>query len=307
MKVQSLSIAVPAGCTNRCEFCVSGLHNQDRASYGNQIEDNFQFKDLYERDYMDALSFSRDNGCNTMMFTGDGEALLNRTFMEMVSTLNKRLASPFRWIELQTSGVFLTQKAENGGEKYLRWLRDYIRVKTISLSLSSVWSSSENASYNRPRNNNAFVDIEETCKAIKKYDFSLRLSLNMTDFYDEKTPAEIFCRAEKLGADQVTFRVLYNIDHPQDDQEQAINDWILDHRCQDDKIEEINQYIREHGRPLERLPFGAVRYSVHGMSCVLDSDCMNSKEELKNEVKYLILRPNCKLYTKWDDKGSVLF
>ena len=28
---------------------------------------------------------------------------------------------------------------------------------------------------------------------------------------------------------------------------------------------------------------------------------------IKNEVKYIILRPDCKLYTKWDDAGSLLF
>ena len=307
MKVQSLSIVVPAGCTNNCRFCVSKLHNEDSKKYVNQIEKNFQFKRLYKNDYIDALSFSRDNGCNTMMFTGDGEAILNRNFMEMVSDLNEKLSSPFRWIELQTSGVFLTEKAENGGEKNLRWLRDDIRVKTISLSLSSIWSSEQNAEYNRP-NRNAHVNIEETCEAIKKYDFTLRLSLNMTDFYNDKTPKEIFERAKELGANQITFRVLYNVNNPQDEKEQEINDWIDLHRCNLGKINEINEYIKQHGKPLERLPFGAIRYSLHGMSVVLDNDCMNSNtEHLKDEVKYLILRPDCKLYTKWDDKGSCLF
>lgn len=41
------------------------------------------------------------------------------------------------------------------------------------------------------------------------------------------------------------------------------------------------------------------------MSTVLDEDCMS--EEAKESVKYLILRPNCKLYSKWDDKGSLVF
>lgn len=307
MNIQSLSIVVPAGCTNNCRYCVSKLHNEDSKSYSNQIEKNFQFKHLYKRDYVDALSFARDNGCNTMMLTGDGEAILNRSFVEMVSDLNQQLSTPFRWIELQTSGVHLTQKAENGGEQYLRWLRDDIRVKVISLSLSSIWSSDQNAEYNRPAKN-AYINIEDTCKAIKKYDFTLRLSLNMTDFYNDKSPEEIFMKAKELGADQLTFRVLYNVDNPQDEKEKEINDWINLHRCNPEKITEINNYIKQHGRPLERLPFGAIRYSVHGMSCVLDDDCMNSKsQDLKDEVKYLILRPDCKLYTKWDDKGSCLF
>ncbi|MDR3169985.1 MAG: hypothetical protein LBU27_09995 [Candidatus Peribacteria bacterium] len=211
------------------------MHNEDKESYKNQIEENYQFKALYERDYKDALSFARDNGCNTLMLTGDGEAILNRKFVEMVSSLNQQLDSPFRWIELQTSGVYLTKKASNGGDINLRWLRDYIRVKTISLSLSSVWSSQENAEYNCPAKN-AFVDIENTCREIKKYDFNLRLSLNMTDFYNDKSPEEIFRRAEELGANQITFRVLYNVANPQDDKEKEINDWINVHRCNVEKI-----------------------------------------------------------------------
>jgi hypothetical protein len=134
-------------------------------------------------------------------------------------------------------------------------LRNYIRVKTISLSLSSIWSSKENAEYNRTAKN-FIVDIEETCKTIKKYDFSLRLSLNMTDFYNKKTPAQIFERAEKLGANQITFRVLYNVSNAKTEREKEINEWIIAHRCNPKKIEEINEYIKKHGRPLERLPFG---------------------------------------------------
>ena len=42
------------------------------------------------------------------------------------------------------------------------------------------------------------------------------------------------------------------------------------------------------------------------MSTVVDEDCMAKSEE-KKALKYLILRPNCKLYTQWDDKGSLLF
>jgi len=41
------------------------------------------------------------------------------------------------------------------------------------------------------------------------------------------------------------------------------------------------------------------------MSVVVDDDCMSTAD--KEDIKYLILRENCKLYTKWDDGGSLLF
>ena len=55
---------------------------------------------------------------------------------------------------------------------------------------------------------------------------------------------------------------------------------------------------------LEDTSFGFPRYSVNGMSIVLDDDCMKTKDV---NLRYIVLRQNCKLYTRWDDKGSILF
>jgi hypothetical protein len=307
MQIQSLSIVVPGGCPNNCPCCVSKLHT-DIDSYKNQLEDNYQFEALYSADFKDALEFARDNGCNAMMFTGDGEPLMNKNFMRKVAELNRQLKNPFLWNEIQTTGVFLLDKGNNGGEKNLRWLRDYMRIKMISLSVFNPFDSDENAKCTRPKNAKAYVDVEATCAAIRKYNFGLRLSLNLYDYYDGIAPVTIFNRAKELGANQITFRVLYNIDNPKTSAEKGINDWIIENKCAEETVWLINSYIRDNGRPLERLPFGAIRYSVHGMSCVVDDDCMSSKtEEIKDQVKYLILRPDCKLYTRWDDEGSMLF
>jgi len=314
LKIQSLSIAVPAECLNRCKYCVSKLHCH---RYANKLQkgDSLLFG-RYKQDFKDKLAFARDNKCNVMILTGTGEAILNRHYVNMVAAFNQEISEPFRCIELQTSGVLLLE--DNGHKPNLKWLRDDIRVQTISLSLSSIWSSEQNAEYTCPQNKKAYVNIEKTCKAIKDYDFTLRLSLNMTDFYNDKSPEEIFRRAKELGANQVTLRVLYNVEHPQNAQEREIHDWINQHSCNPEKIKEIYEYIKTHGRRLERLPFGATKYSVNGMSCIIDSDSMNSQSEnikdevnsqsenIKDEIKYLILQPDCKLRTHWDD-DAVLF
>jgi len=73
----------------------------------NQIEKNLRFRDLYERDFVRRLQFARDNGCNTAMLTGNGEpARPTATFSRTSPTGTRVVESPFRWIELQTSGVF---------------------------------------------------------------------------------------------------------------------------------------------------------------------------------------------------------
>jgi len=290
MVIQSLSIAVPAGCPNKCKFCVAQMHDE---VYYNQIEKNLRFRDLYKRDYRDRLAFARDNGCNSLMFTGNGEPLMNKRFIEEVADLNETLDKPFRNLELQTSGVTLDDEA-------LRWLRNTIKVSTISLSLSSIWSDDVNQDYNQTPDT-LKVNIVGLCKEIKRYNFNLRLSLNMTDEYNNVELSDIFKRAKDLGADQITFRKLYlsGTDTLQDI-------WIQEHGMVEHRWDMLNQYIVANGRKLEKLPFGAIRYSVDQMSVVIDDDCM-STEGGKDEIKYLVLRPNCKLYTQWNDKGSLLF
>jgi adenine C2-methylase RlmN of 23S rRNA A2503 and tRNA A37 len=290
MEIQSLSISVPSGCPNNCKFCVSKMHPEKNII--NQIEKNKRFRDLYKNDFKTRLAFARDNGCNTLMYTGNGEPMANCNYIEMVAEMNKALSMPFRMIEIQTSGVYIN-------DENLRWLRNDIQVNTISLSLSSIFSNEVNQKYNGTPDKFKY-NMDEVCAEIKKYDFNLRLSLNMTDEYDKKSCNDIFKRAEELGANQIIFRKLYvsNNNLPQDQ-------WIYDHAVSEVYWDYLNNYIEQNGRKLERLPFGAMRYSINGISTVIDDDCMNTKT--KEEMKYLILRENCKLYTKWDDSGSLLF
>lgn len=289
MQIQSLSVCVPAGCPNNCAFCVSKMKKDN---YFNQIEKNVRFRDLYKRDYKRRLSFARDNGCNTVILTGNGEPSYNRRFLEDFFEWNDSLPNPFKWIELQTCGVGLD-------DEKLRWLRN-AGVSTISLSMSS-FDNAKNAEYNgTPKGKE--VDIAYLCREIRRYDFSLRLSLNMTDAFDcYETGKDIFDKIEELGANQVTFRILYTKEKgfPQDK-------WIEAHKASDQVHGNILHYIHENGRKLERLPFGAYRYSVDGVSTVIDDDCMATSEE-KETIRYLVLRPDCKLYTKWDDEGSLIF
>lgn len=289
MKIQSLSVVVPTnGCINKCKFCVSRMRKE---CYKNQMDDNLPFYDLYEKDYIKRLEFARDNGCNTVMLTGNGEPQQNRTFLAKFGSLNRELSTPFRWIEIQTTGALID-------DSYLRFLRNHVGVSTISISLSSL-NDTVNRSYNGATDK-TFVDIEKLCHSIKKYDFNLRLSLNLTDWYNNFTYKNILDMCKQLGADQVTFRKLYLSG---DNTEQDM--WISTHAADGDFIDGLRKYLSTFANKLEILPYGARKYSIFGMGVVFDEDCMS--EELKNTYKYLILRPNCKLYSKWDDPASLIF
>jgi sulfatase maturation enzyme AslB (radical SAM superfamily) len=259
--------------------------------YKNQIEKNVRFRHLYEQDYIKRLEFARDNGCNTIILTGSGEPILNRTFLNDFAIWNRTIDSPFKWIELQTSGVRLD-------EECLRYLRNSVGVSTISLSISDMFDDNNNMEINQTPEE-LKVNIETLCSEIKRYDFNLRISLNMTNWYNKMPVDLLFSQAKRLGADQITFRKLYI----SGDKNLHQNKWIENHEYA--RFGDLDHYIKSNGKALEVLPFGATRYSIYGMSVVIDDDCMST--QIKDCVKYLILRPNCKLYTKWDDEGSLLF
>lgn len=293
MKIQSLSIHVPAKCPNQCEFCVSHMHSDQ---YENYIERNDENTGFYEKEYIERLLFARKEGCNTLILTGNGEALMNKNFLLKFAHLNSQLGTDrFLCIELQTSGVFLN-------DEYAGFLRKTVGVKNISLSVSNVFDNKGNAEYNKTKSGFE-IDIYNTCQLIKKHGFGLRLSLNMTDVYNNKSPQEIFDYARYLSANQITFRKLYTTKPCNTLQDQ----WILQHSCKDKKLNEIRNYIKSNGSDPRVLPFGAVRYIVNEISTVLDENCMNKDTNVADTVKYLILRPDCHLYDQWDNSGSLLF
>ena len=291
MEVQSLSIVIPATCPNRCPFCVSHMNKENK---------KFKMYDQYTLDeYSDYLiriehrmEFARDNGTNTLMITSTGEALENMEMVKDIIRMNRALPNPFKWIELQTSGVGL-EDAINKDTSY------FTDINTISISVVDIFSSTNNADIMKmPKGRE--VGLDNLIKFLKLNDFNVRVSINLTDIYDDVETDDIFTRLEKLDVDQVTFRKLYV-----DGNERKQVKWIFVNDISSNVIERLNAWIKLVGRPLEKLPFGAMKYSVKGISTVFDNDCMNV--ESKDVLKYLIIRENGKLYSRWDDKGSLIF
>ena len=293
MKIQSLSVVVPnKRCVNNCAFCVSKMHCDQ---YENQMDDNLPFFDLYLKDYIRRLEFARDNGCNTLMLTGNSEPQQNRKFLTYFGMMMQLMQFPFRWVEMQTTGVLLDQP-------YLRFLRNHVGVNVISLSVSSLNDTMNRAIIRPPKS--TLPDLEWLCREIKRYDFTLRLSLNLNSEFTQFDilTQDLFRRCKDLGADQVTLRVLYSSgkDTPQDK-------WIAANGMPARSVDKLKEYVTTNGRVLSVLPHGAVRYSLHGMSVVIDSDCMDTAEKTDEDYKYLVLQPNCKLYSLWDDPASLIF
>lgn len=298
MNIQSLSIVVPTKnkCVNKCKFCVSRTHTNPYAdkispivkgwlNNTDWISDTIEYKDYYNR-----LQFARDNGCNVVVLTGTGEPIQNPAFLQFFHEVNSKLSTPFKSIELQTTGVLLDEES-------ILHLRK-IGVTTISLSISNIFDNDRNLKLIGCHDRLKF-DVFEIIKLIKKHDFNLRLSLNLVKDYDKYSVEDVISKYKELDVDQITFRKLYKSESNSD-----IDKWI-EKNASHDFYSKLTKYVHDNGKFLGHLPFGPSIYNIEDISTVVDDDCMS--EQSKDTYKYLILRENCKLYFLWDTKSSLVF
>lgn len=285
MNIQSLSIVVPTGkCWNHCAFCVSHMHYED---YGTCILHNNQ---PIPRSYLDRIEFVRDEGCNSMIFTGTAEPQQNLEFIFKLLDCNKKLRKPFYNITIQTTASGLTPKD----------IKDFADagITTFALSMSS-FNELVHWDITRTPKNKQTITFGRLFDEVKKNNMNLRVCFNLTDEFMAVLPIDYFNWAEECGVDQVTFRKIYT------DGNGPEAEWVRDHEFPQKEFVIIRNYIKNNGTPIARLPYGFIQYSVRGISTVIDDNCM-SKDNI-DEMKYAILRPNGHLYSRWDDTGSLIF
>lgn len=293
MNIQSLSVVVPnPKCINSCKFCVSRQHC---GNHKNLLDENLPDFHRHLEDYLKRLEFARSNGCNTVMLTGCSEPQQNRKFLAYFGMFQRMMRDPFQWVEMQTTGILLDRG-------YLQFLRDHVGVNVISISVSSFYQQLNADIIGMPEGHEVWMST--LCPDIKELGMTLRLSLNLTDaLYPDSgsvlSPEELFDLAQIFHPDQVTLRGMYDDggDSPQ-------AQWVREHRLDPAPFME---YIRANGAKLGVLPYGTEKWSIRGMTTVLDSDCMAKAEPTGENYKYLILQPDCKLYSLWDDPASLIF
>lgn len=283
MNIQSLHITIPTdNCINNCKFCCSKQHTNPY-KYPGYVD--------YKLNVFDRLKYATNKGCDTMILTSsNGEVLQNKGILDVVLNENLKLNNPLINIELQTTGVLL----DDVNLSYLKQMG----IKTISLSVSNLFCDLENTKICGILPQNKFY-LDYLCRSIKSYGFNLRLSLLMTNYYDNIDIKDIFDRAKSLGTNQLTFKKLYY------DGDNKISKWIQDNACKEETLDDIKSWIIKNGRKLETLPFGFRKYSYNGISVVIDDNCMVVGDV--DIIRYYIIREDGKLYTKWDDTGSLIF
>ena len=287
MNIQSISIVVPTkGCVNKCKFCVSRMHES-------KYENEFDIIQIEKR-----IRYAVNNGVNTCIITGTGEALQNTKFLYNLNKVFDTLNHPFPNVELQTTGVLLVNNLQ--AEHFNLELLKSLRVNTISVSVSDIFDDVKNMDIIGVTEFLRFR-LSELIDIIKSNRFNLRLSLNMTNAYNDISLNDLFHKLKELKADHVTFRKLWH----NDDNTLEQTNWVKYNACKPITLDLISEYIQKNGKALYKLPFGYIAYSLMGMSIVIDDNCMSKNDQ--DKLKYVILRENGKLYCQWDDEGSLIF
>lgn len=300
MKIQSLSIVVPnKGCVNKCPFCVSRMVNSN--TYENRMDINHPHYDINVREYLKRLRFVADNGCQTIMLTGTSEPQQNKQFLATFALLHQTIGSPFTNIEMQTTGFGLDEDKD-----YLRFLRNFVGVNTIALSINSPNEVMNCEILGHPCDEHPVsgkvipkLRLGRLCDNLKDYDFNIRICFNLTSEFDKYTTWELFDWAKAWHANQITFRKLYA-----SDKETPQGKWIEEHRVSAETLERIKEFLANQPT-IGKTLYGATCHDVDGMSVMFDDDCMGKNPET-DVLKYLILRPNCHLYSQWDSKASLV-
>lgn len=289
---QSLSICVPAAghCINNCRTCCSQMHT---AEYRNMYHGNFMEYAQYIEDLKERMEYAREKGCDVCMLTGSTEPQQDIQFLRDFWLVNESLSSPYRDIEIQTTGAYMS------GDM-VEFLRKKIGVKTICISTFNIFDDERNREIIQTRDGH--LELRNLCRIAKYYGMNIRLCLNITDEYSVDDVQKIFDKCEFLNADQITIRKMWA---PNSTTEQGA--WIAEHCINSDKvIAALEDEIISNGTYLNTLEYGAKRYAYRGFSTVIDRDSM-AQDKSNNAIKYYVIRQNGKIYSNWDSPASLIF
>lgn len=291
MQVKSLSIIVPEEpCINNCAYCIYEMQGERN---GNCLDGSMPGYILSKKDYATRLAFAREDGCNALVLTGQCEPQQHRAFLTDIGNINNNLANPFPIVDMQTTGVLLDKE-------YLYFLRVAVGVNIITLQVASFLDPVNQVMIGMMQENK--LELEPLCRQIRKSGFMLRLAIHLTDYFNvyQGVPEQLFKDAkEKFGAQQITLRILSK------DGDSIQADWVREHSASEIVIDELKDYIGNKGIQLEQLEYGMHRYSIMGMSVIIDSKRMPGA--LYGRPERPVMRADGRLYSRWDDEGSIIF
>lgn len=283
MNKWSLQLLIPSICLNNCIYCISKLNNTQK-QYTNLLKNWFENTEINNL-YLMKMKKSLDEWYNSIIITSDWEPILNVWFLKFLWNLISQNNIVVNNLEIQTSWV---------------WMKDYhikllknIWVTLVSLSLSNIFDNEINGFYNQTRQW-LTLDIDKICADLVSNWFKLRLSLNMTNSYNQISPKQIIERAKLLGCNELTFRRLY----PWSKENSGYQN-IIENSMADEKQNEILNYLEDNCEKKVKLGELEKIYYLSWISVMYITDCMG-----QNSYRYRILKPNCRLYKSWEEDAK---
>jgi molybdenum cofactor biosynthesis enzyme MoaA len=276
-------------CNARCPFCISKMTPLRGVSKKKPLTD--------WRNFHKAARLARNGGAQTVLITGKGEPTL---FPEHVTEYLKNLESyQFEFIELQTNGILIQERADIMSE-YLKLWYD-LGLTTIAISVVH-YDAIKNKEIYTP-NRAEYINLSELISTLHKANFTVRLaSILINGYIDSEVEVENLINfSRENGVEQLSMRP---VNMPSNSRDQATANWTKDHLLSSEQIDAINNYVSNSGKILQRLSHGAEIYDLKGQNvCITNSLTLATNGE---EARQLIFFPNGNLAYDWQYEAALL-
>lgn len=285
ISIKPLYIHVPGqACATPCAYCMTRSYMLRPSSC---LDENSPRYVLCKQDFYKRMAFARDVGCNAIFIVGDCEPQKNRAFLERITIINNMLARPFRIIELTTTGRNLTKE-------YLYFLRSVIGVTTIDLNVAA-FDDTLNQELAGMINEDAKVELVPLTHMIKDLTFNLHLHVYLSKYFERyrEDPTQFFKDCE--GKYCAQYLSIHNTPAP--------NDWLKSKAGSSTMQENVENYIKSRGTFLAEFPSYADVYALNNLIILMDPP----NEKNATMLDGLILQTDGHLYSKWDEKTSLVF
>jgi molybdenum cofactor biosynthesis enzyme MoaA len=271
MKANNLTISISAPCRKNCPYCISNMTFHPKTN-----------DDLFQRNLEKAVNMAHIYGVNSVLITSKGEPLLRLEYVKNVAECFK--AFP---LEIQTNGDMLI------GMGVLDMLY-YSGVNTIAISVDSMAG---------------IKTLEPVYSMIVGNGFNLRLTIVISDLWEEKDIRPVLDYCVLNGIRQLTFRLVTIPEiYRTDERSQATIKWIEENtkRSQKEFFDSIDPFINDDNSLIRELPFGPKVYSAMGVAITTIPYCIQEHNNTQ-DIRSLIYHQDGHVYTSWDKPASILF
>lgn len=292
MRIQTFSIiAGSEACNARCPFCVSKMTPSCGLDELTEPKVNW-------RNFRIACSLAKQSGVTTAMFTGKGEPTL---FPDQITKfLAKMQPFAFPLIELQTNGIMLAEQPE----KYRGHLADWYMLGMTTIAISVVHYEPEQNRVIYLPYKKQYIELPDLIKQLHDIGFSVRLTcIAAKGFIDSVEKIQrLLDFAKKHQVEQLTVTPVNKPEHPE---HREAWDWTKAHHLTEEQLQDIKDYLYQHGHPVMKLVHGAVVFDLDGQNICLNN-CLSVDTETE-ELRNIIFYPDGHVRPYWQYPGSIIF